>query len=884
MKRNSIARIATLLWLFGSVVGVWGQPLPEFDFTRPEAAREWVAAHHISALKPTAEGLEIALAGDDPYFHGPARDYPTNTPLWLVVRLKAEQAGPAEVFYFREQPKAGQSVQFHVPAGRWVETRVAMPPLGAGFRLRIDPPGRGGKVVLASLRFEKRVKLAEPSWAWKAPARGDDEAVTSGELALFSSKAAPFGLELRVRGASMGFTHPHPRIACLDGDAVRWVELGQGAVSIERASGTAAVESRTEDSGGANWIYRQSFRAAAAGTIATETSVSVDQDRTVVFLPMHLLMAGEGSFGARKNQGLFAGLEYLDDEPSSSEADIIGPESNRRVPSSHKITMPLMAIQAQDRYVGLIWEDPRRFSALFDSPDRTFGSGGHALGVLFPGGAAEREEGSLMPYAGVVLKAGEPLVSRAWLIGGAAHSIVPAVQHYVWLRGLPELPRTGIDFDEYVKLASQSWLQSKIREENLYRHAFWPGFNPQPAADAALFQTWLAGQIRDATVANALDAAAREALSVVPPENYFHSAVSHVRTPAAPLVFGSVLKAVDAARQTARAQLGRFAADGSISYRVSGKGPDYGKTHFAPDANGLTAQVVATLLESAIFSGDRELMAQAIDKLRRLDKFGNTVPRGAQTWEVPLHTPDILASGYLVRAYTLGYELTGEARFREQAVYWAWTGVPFIYLTNPTGEAVGPYSTIAVLGATSWQAPVWFGRPVQWCGLAYGDALYRLARQDASGPWKQLADGIASAGLQHTWRADDPERVGLLPDFYELREQQRAGPAINPGTVGANAVRLYGKGPLYDWVRLRQAEILLHAPGEIVVHSESERGCAVTVRGWPKNPFFVLASGFAEAPRVKVNGEPQAGEFDARTGTLILKASGTARVEFERKQ
>src|SRR5690606_14924416 len=132
--------------------------------------------------------------------------------------------------------------------------------------------------------------------------------------------------------------------------------------------------------------------------------------------------------------------------------------------------------------------------------------------------------------------------------------------------------------------------------------------------------------------------------------------------------------------------------------------------------------------EAAAFCGDRELIAQAIDKLKGLEKFRNTVPRGAQTWEVPLHTPDILASAHLVRAFSLGYELTGRPEFLEQAIEWAWTGVPFVYLVNPAGGSVGPYSTIAVLGATNWKAPVWFGRPVQWCGLVYSDALYRLAR------------------------------------------------------------------------------------------------------------------------------------------------------------
>src|SRR5207253_380680 len=157
---------------------------------------------------------------------------------------------------------------------------------------------------------------------------------------------------------------------------------------------------------------------------------------------------------------------------------------------------------------------------------------------------------------------------------------------------------------------------------------------------------------------------------------------------------------------------------------------DFGSTHFAPDANGYTASVVEPLLEMATFCGNSGLISEGLRVLRALDGFAGTVPRGAQTWEIPLHTPDILAAAHLVRAYTLGYELTGEPHFLEQARYWAWTGVPFLYLINPTAQPVGPYATIAVLGATHWTAPVWLGQPVQWCGLVYADALYRLAPYD----------------------------------------------------------------------------------------------------------------------------------------------------------
>ena len=71
-----------------------------------------------------------------------------------------------------------------------------------------------------------------------------------------------------------------------------------------------------------------SARSSAPGSSAAidvHTECSVDAPRDVVFLPLLLLLPGHGSFGALKGQALFAGVEYLENEPSSSTADLTGP-------------------------------------------------------------------------------------------------------------------------------------------------------------------------------------------------------------------------------------------------------------------------------------------------------------------------------------------------------------------------------------------------------------------------------------------------------------------------------------------------------------------------------------------------------------------------------
>jgi hypothetical protein len=292
---------------------------------------------------------------------------------------------------------------------------------------------------------------------------------------------------------------------------------------------------------------------------------------------------------------------------------------------------------------------------------------------------------------------------------------------------------------------------------------------------------------------------------------------------------------------------------------------------------------VQDLLEAAVFSGDRDLLDAAVQRLRAMDKFKNGVPRGAQTWECPLHTPDILASAQMVRAYTLGYELTGDPDLLEQARYWAWTGVPFVYLVNPTPQPVGLYGTIAVFGATQWKAPVWLGLPVQWCGLVYADSLYRLVRHDPQGPWQKLADGITASGIQQSWPSADAENQGLLPDSFVLRSQHRNGPAINPAAVQACAVPFYRRTPVYDFQSFPKAGLRVHAPGAIKNARDQRGDIDFQIETAVDQPYFVLVNGLAARPVLKIDGkktdELAPHQFMEKEGWLILRLEGRPRVE-----
>src|SRR6185437_6761188 len=161
-----------------------------------------------------------------------------------------------------------------------------------------------------------------------------------------------------------------PQIGFLFGGAAHWLDLSQAKTRARKQGREIIVRTAARDGEGANWVLTEKFDPTGSGRIDVESRVSVDQDRSVIFLPMIVLMPGRTSFGSGKQHGLFCGLEYLDDEPSSSRADLTVPAYRREVPNAIKITIPLMSIVARNRYIALSWEPEARFSALFDSPDR----------------------------------------------------------------------------------------------------------------------------------------------------------------------------------------------------------------------------------------------------------------------------------------------------------------------------------------------------------------------------------------------------------------------------------------------------------------------------------------------------------------------------------
>lgn len=876
-------RLLFLLLMFRAAAAA---DLPGFDFTRPEGTTGWKALHDVE-LTPGTNGLTVRITGTDPYLGGPPRDYPAGLPLWMVLEADSDSAGSAQIFWSGPQPESeSRSVRFFLPGGSNAVVRVPIPPLEPGTRLRFDPPGTTGACLVRSLRFEPRPALTPPTWkpAVAASMTGVVALLKVGDLTLRHAATGPGAFRIDVAGQPYAIGHTQAPVGYQFDGQTHWFDTGSPLAPgprFHRTPGMVRIESRHRDPDGAIWTFHQEFHAEI-NHLRYRSQISVDQERQVVFAPALLVLPGAGTFGTNKSQSLLAGLEYLENEESSSERDLIGPQARRQVPDPLKFTFPFMALAAEGHWLSLAWKTSPELAALHDTPDRVSRSGGHLFGLLHPGAdPTVREDGSLLPYGGSRLKPGEMLTAEASLAAGGGTTVIPALQAHVRRTGLPPLPKAIPTAPEYYRLTARGWLDSGIREGHQYRHAVGNGFGLSPAPDAGYFEAWLAPRVQDPVLAERLLIAARENASAIPDTGWLDGPVSHLRLPSPALVALKASTVAESARAIARHHLDALGPETRVLYRAPAKGEDLGRTHWTNHANGLTATHLSTAFDHALLAGDPVLVQECLGHLRRMSRHDGEVPRGAQTWEVPLHTADLLASAYLVKVHLCGYELTGERAFLERARAWAWTGIPFLYLESPVTGPVGIYSTIPVFGATQFIAPNWIGLPVQWSGLVYADALLSLAVRDRSLDWNRIARGIALSGVQQVHPDSDRPAMGCLPDSFELRSQFRNPVPINPGTLQPLAAVAYGEKPLHGFAAARKLPAWVVAPGPVRLLLDDPKRARFRIQAPTEFPVHVVVGGADTNAVFRWQGQPLTPDPDPKPGSsrAFLRVTGDGELE-----
>jgi hypothetical protein len=583
------------------------------------------------------------------------------------------------------------------------------------------------------------------------------------------------------------------------------VELKQG-----EGSATAIFKAQQTDLDRVGWNFTFTF-SLRAGSPAVEViySARVSERRDLILFMGPRFHAGEGAFGSGKGEALFPGLEYLRGEERSSALWALAPDARLQfTPHPARITIPLMAVAADGLVVGMWWDPLQHWDATHTCPSATFASPNwienetnHLMTLFLPSVPEFVPENGTRAQTPVLIDAGGSITLQATLFATPGAHVTDAVE--LWLQmhgGLPAPARPPRDEKALLNLLVKAIVdESWDARAGGWRTEYGGKASPQPATATALAKAL--GFIEDSAL---LDRARKQAEVAARGCAYL------------PLAFrcGDLGRAMDAKQAVAEQLMTAQQPDGSWLYSQTkiGEGgigglmgpptPGYiGKE--GQRTQGITAGKVAEVMDYALLTGDEPALASGLRGIADMNRY--PVPYVYAQDECP-PSPALHGSYFGLRACLAAYRITNDKAYLDHAVYWAKTGLPFVYLwTLPPAAAtrgqVHATEKLFLKGTELYENPVrnamlfgslygygssqfmhhWYGLLVQWIGLAYARDAAMLAAYDQTQPWDKLARGLVNSGA---WQTFDREPfTGYLPDAFSVERWWPSGPGIGPGRL-----------------------------------------------------------------------------------------------------
>lgn len=857
----------------------------------------------------TPEGLAISFSGKDPHLSSPQMIFPTpgnrrSRAVFTLETAPSDDVDEYQLFYafgnapFAEHEKLMLRPAEKSPPYSHFRAELEAPDYRPGepVRFRLDPsPGKIRTAVLRSLDLSFRAPVWTPEFLSPPPFRceGKRYALDGSGWRLVQDGTRPWVWALEAEGRIVAESPGDESVVCMDASgALRSLVWRPEDCTVYQERGCLRVVATSRDGDGAVWTFSRQFVAAGDGALEVRTELSVDRAARLVHMPYLTVLADRASRG-RKTQALLPGVEYLADEPSSSETELRGRDARRIMPEAWKVCYPLMLLVRSSgdvsRTLSLSWSREkgavRSASAVFDTPDRVYSSGGHLFALWAPAVDFGREPNDLSVYESRPFTGGS-VVARLSL--GRERSVGEALGRIVKMSDLP--PPQEVPCAAFVDRVAPGWLGGHLGEGGKW------GYPHRVVSDVAPFLSWVSAHSTGDAQKDAFNVKWRETLEACPSNSTeclgWGGKLFRWSRPAGPFMQRTVRR-----RQIEQeGHLSRMVEAwkaGYLVYRPAKGKPDYSVGLGASDVNGYTATFMHALMDTAAWSGDERRVASALDIVRRTkDHYAGTVPRGAQCWEMPLHTPDILASALMAETFARAYQMSGDAEFLDAAREWAQAGMAFVYLEEPHAEhppsvtdPYGLYATTAVFGASDWTLTNWIGRPVQWCGLVYARALQCLAgvEPDAARAafWRRLASGIAFSGLKQCYTAAEPPYDGLLPDSFDPPSQRRYLGALATCSLVEAMGEIYG-APIHSLLRpYADRPYLVQAPGALkAIAADDGELLRLEVNAWPERDFEMLVTRI-ERPSSVLLGDLTL-PFDWRDMTLVVKlppcANGVLRI------
>ena len=378
------------------------------------------------------------------------------------------------------------------------------------------------------------------------------------------------------------------------------------------------------------------------------------------------LLAGADSFGQEKTDAIFPGIEWLRaGEWSSSQNYMLPPLSDRTAPHPFKVSSPVMAVSHEGDGIGLAWDPLQPLVArrpmhvmrypqpVFSSPDAVNHADQHLMGLMLPTSAETGVENDVFPKKVTSFHKNSNISFNAELFVVKGNSL-DVLANWVQRHGLPEPPAPRRKLEDALDFIAQNydghlWIDHPdqkgwgIRlERDMARSS---GGRPEEPAylrryikkygDTELGQS-LAQKFELASQNPTFKRSGRDPFSL--------DSMGHDKQ----MAYGEGLLSIQQ-------------ADGCFLFEPSNnKSADYaepGIVHW-PFAENLHKELCT--------EGDITLETNAVSALHLLrlavltqnDKFNQAayraldfcmpmlVPDGGDSWETPLHSPNVLATGH----------------------------------------------------------------------------------------------------------------------------------------------------------------------------------------------------------------------------------------------